>query len=520
MAYREVDMLEVKEVVRLWLGGMGLKAIARRLGRDPKTVRRYVRLAEEEGLKPGGEETLSDAMLGRIVAATHGTSGRERGEGYALCEANRAYIERLLKEHVRLSKVNRLLTRNGTSVSYATLRRFAMAELGWGMGKTTIRVDDGKPGEELQVDVGRMLLLEPHSLDKRRVVKAFVFTPNVSRYRFIYPCFTETTADAIAACEAAWAFYGGVFKVLVPDNTKAIVLKADPYQPQLNTTFLEYAQSRDFSIDPARVRSPQDKGRVEKSIRDSRDDCFGGERLATLPDCRAHAERYCRDEYGMRKHSTTGRMPREHFDAAEKPALLPMQADIYDVPKWGEAMVARDQHAQICKSLYSLPRAYRGQRVRFRADSQTVRFYSAGEVFRVVPRQPPGGRHTDPADFPPEQLAYAKRDTAFLLRRAQEEGEAIGKMAVKMIDCQLPWTRMRHVYKLLSLSKKYGKERVDAVCVTALAADMTDVHKIERMLRLAAVASDEPETNNIIPMARYLRPSTHFALRAQQDEQP
>jgi hypothetical protein len=46
-----------------------------------------------------------------------------------------------------------------------------------------------------------------------------------SRHRFVWPCFRETTETAILACEAAWEFFGGVFEVLIPDNTMAIVLQ-------------------------------------------------------------------------------------------------------------------------------------------------------------------------------------------------------------------------------------------------------------------------------------------------------
>ena len=81
-----------------------------------------------------------------------------------------------------------------------------------------------------------------------------------SRHRFVYPVSQETTVTAIEACEAAWEFFGGVFKVLISDNTKAIVTKADPLSPKLTLAFLEYAQSRGFHVDPARVRRPRDKG--------------------------------------------------------------------------------------------------------------------------------------------------------------------------------------------------------------------------------------------------------------------
>jgi cytochrome P450 len=89
---------------------------------------------------------------------------------------------------------------------------------------------DGDPGQELQVDTGwvgwlTLPLIDPR---KRRRFRAWIFTAVRSRYRFVYPTFEETTARAIEACEAAWAFFGGRFHVLIPDNTKAIILEADP----------------------------------------------------------------------------------------------------------------------------------------------------------------------------------------------------------------------------------------------------------------------------------------------------
>lgn len=511
MAYREVDMLEVKEVVRLWLSGLGKKAIARQLGRDIKTVRGYLKRAEDAGAKPGTTTEVSDALLATIVSGTRENVGREHGEGWQRCEAHREFIEQHIKNRVRLSKVRRLLVRNGVLVSYATLRRYAMEVLGWGEGQSAIPVDDGKPGEELQVDIGRMMLLEPNIMGKRRLVKAFIFTPNVSRYRFIYPCFTETTKDAILACEAAWEFYGGVFKVLVPDNTKAIVQKADPYHPILNTTFLEYAQARDFHIDTARIRRPRDKGRVEKSVRDTQDDCFGGERFAVLFDATAHAERYCRNEYGMRRHSTTQRLPHEHFEASEKPCLLPAPTGAYDTPLWGDCKIHRDQHAQVARALYSLPRHYMGKTLRYRVDAQTARFYDDATLIRTAPKQPPGGRYTHPDDFPPERLAYAKRDTAYLVRRAKEHGPAVGQMAEKMLDCPLPWTRMRHVYRLNRLGEKFP-QHINAVCITALSVELYDVYKLERMLKLAQPPPRNEPQAKVIPLARYLRPTTQLPL--------
>jgi transposase len=57
-----------------------------------------------------------------------------------------------------------------------------------------------------------------------------------------------------------------VFRTLIPDNFSAVVDGADPLEPRFNQAFVEYAQARGFKIDPARVRSPQDKPRVKRQV--------------------------------------------------------------------------------------------------------------------------------------------------------------------------------------------------------------------------------------------------------------
>ena len=51
MAYRELFMVEIKELLRLWQRGLGYREVARRLGMDRKTVRRYVQVAQAAGLQ-------------------------------------------------------------------------------------------------------------------------------------------------------------------------------------------------------------------------------------------------------------------------------------------------------------------------------------------------------------------------------------------------------------------------------------------------------------------------------------
>lgn len=505
-------MLEVKEVLRLWLRGVPKKRIALQRGLDPKTVRRQIELAQECGLsRQAGEEALSDELLLGLAEKLRPAVTHTKGEGWQRCEEQRAFIQGHLDRHVKLSKVRKLLRRRGVLVSYASLWRYAANELGFGRQGGTVPVADCGPGDEVQLDTGWVGWIEPDLLGRRRRFKAWIFTSVRTRYRFVYPVPSETTHSAIEACEAAWAFFGGIFKAVVVDNTTAIVKTADPLHPRLIDGFVEYSQARGFVIDTARVRHPKDKARVERAVQTVRDDCFGGEQLRSIEQARPHARNWCEEEYGLRRHSTTQRLPREHFDAEERPVLLPPPTDGYDIPTWSSPKVARDFHAQVGKALYSLPYPYRGRVLRARADTHTVRFYDGQKLVKTRVRLAPGQRFTDPSDLPPEKMIYAQRDTAALTAKAAEHGEAVARFAKALLAGPGIWTRMRQVYALLGLARRFGSARLDHACGLALGADMLNVYRVRKMLE-AAPPPHEPRPAKVIPLARYLRPAKQYAL--------
>jgi transposase len=519
MAFREVAMLEIKEVLRRWLRGDSKSEIARQCGVARGTARSYIKAARACGLAPGQPESvLDDERLAALATRLQPTPGRPHGEGWGSCEKHREYISKRLADDVRLTKLRKLLRREkGALVSYATLRRFAIEQLGYGVGSGTIPVADGEPGKEVQLDTGWVGWLKPDLTGRRRRFRAWIFTPVVSRYRFVYPVFKETTQTAIEACEAAWRFYGGVFEVLIPDNTKCIVNKPDPLEPVFNLGFLEYTQARGLVIDTARVGKAKDKPRVERTVRVVAEDCFGGETPLDIEAAREHALWWTREDNGVSRHGTTQRLPREHFEAEELPRLHPLPTEPYEIPQWSRPKVAPDQHAQVARALYSLPGHLKGRRLDARADSTTVRFYDHHHrLVKAHPRVPPGKRQTDAADFPPEKLAYAMRDVGFLLHRAAEHGEAVGRYAAALLDSRLPWTRMRQVYALLGLVKRYGAARVDQACRTGLDVDLVNIYKLRRLIEIAA-SHPEPTApspdGKVVPLARFLRPPQQFALK-------
>ena len=195
----------------------------------------------------------------------------------------------------------------------------------------------------------------------------------------------------IAGCEAAWRFFGGVFKVLIPDNMKPIVAKADTVNPQFTVGWLEYAQARGFVTDPARVASPQDKPRVERAVQYVRGNFFAGEDFVDLADAQARAEAWCAHKAGLRIHGTTCAQPAAVFAEQEAPALLPAPDRPYAVPVYVEVKVHRDYHVQIDRALYSIPEHLLGQQLSARADEELVKLFYRGQLVKTHPA-PAAGR--------------------------------------------------------------------------------------------------------------------------------
>ncbi len=515
-------MVEVRQVLSLWLDGRGKKTIARLVGADPKTVRRYVARATKLGLqRDWGTEQLTDDFLGRMALSLQPGRSGPRGDSWRLCEAHRAMIESWLEtDKLTLTKVQTLLTRlTGREVPYRTLHRFATAEFGFSRRKTTMRVDDCAPGEELQVDFGRMGLIREPGSTARRVVWALIFTAVFSRHSFVWLTHSQGTADVIAGFEAAWRFFGGVFGVAIPDNLKAIVDRADPVDPRFNEAFLEYAHSRGFVADPTRIRSPKDKPRVERTVPFVRESFFKGEDFLGLADSQRRAEQWCLTTAGLRDHGTTHQQPLVVFDTEEKQALRPVPEQPYDLPTYDDVKVHRDQHFCVAYALYSMPVQYVGTRVHVRVDQSMVRVYDRGVLVKTHPRQPKGGRHSDPADFPEHKMIYATRDVAALLRKAAEAGPAVSTYAQRLAEMPAQWRQMRAMYRLLGLVHRYGAAPVEKACEAALQLDVVDVTRIGRMVKLALEGScpdppPDPLPDNVI-RGRFERPSSHFAVRRQ-----
>jgi len=516
--FREVSVVEVVEVLRCWLWGAGYRRVSALAGVDRKTVRRYVDAAVAAGLdREGGVEQLTDELIGAVVAAVR--PDRPQGHGAvweALC-ANHARIEGWVNDGLSVVKMVDLLAREGVLVPQRTLHRYCQQRTEYRGRRrgATVPVADGEPGMECQIDFARMGMIFDSEVGRRRVVHALIFTAVYSRHMFVWLTFSQTLEAIIAGCEAGWRFFGGVFKVLIPDNMKPIVAKADTVNPQFTVGWLDYAQARGFVTDPARVASPQDKPRVERAVQYVRGNFFAGEDFVDLADAQARAEAWCAHKAGLRIHGTTCAQPAAVFNEQEASALLPAPDRPYAVPVYVEVKVHRDYHVQIDRALYSIPEHLLGQRLSARADEELVKLFYRGQLVKTHPRQPAGGRSTDPADLPAEKTAYAMRDVARLVATAAAHGTNVGIYAERLLDHDLPWTKMRQVYRLLSLVKRYGAGPTDTACGRALDLDVISVAKIAAMLEKATenTATPPPRAASGLAPARFARDAAEYQIK-------
>src|SRR5205823_13993351 len=129
---------------------------------------------------------------------------------------------------------------------------------------------------------------------------------------------------------------------------------------------------------------------------------------------------------------------------------------------------------------------------------------------KAHPRQQPGRRMTDPADLPADKATYAMRDIGSLAGAARRHGDAIGVYAGRLLDTDLPWTKMRQVYRLLGLVRRYGPGPVDQACTRALELDVINVTKIASMLERATENTPPPPRPAAAAGARFARDPAEY----------
>lgn len=192
MGFREVSVVEVREVLRGWLAGVGLRKVAERAGVDRKTARRYVAAAQTAGLtRDAGVEAVTDELVGAVVEAVRPARPNGHGGSWDLLLEHEEQIRAWVKggdgrDPLSNVKVEELLALQGVRVPYRTLHRFAVQRCGFRVKATTVRIADGEPGVECQVDFAQLGFLLDAETGKRWRLHALIFTAVLSRHMLVW----------------------------------------------------------------------------------------------------------------------------------------------------------------------------------------------------------------------------------------------------------------------------------------------------------------------------------------------
>jgi len=391
MGYRRVNVELLWDIYKRSRAGVSNRQIARVHGLDKKTVNQYLARIEELKLPRDLDYTGLLGCLTQVVSAN--SKPRPSFEVFLpladeirdLVAGNHEKQQKPMKPKTAWDVVSH---RHGLAgkTSYETFKRFYRSQILSGLAAHSVPRIETEPGEETQIDYGQV----GHKLvdGRRRVINAYCGKLSCSRRLYIEYVTTQDEVSFSRSGADMFGFFGGATRYLNLDNLKAGVISPDIHDPTLNRTFAELCDHYGVLADPARVRSPKDKAKIERSVPLARELFKRLNALypdASLEELNRHALIWCRDEYGARKHGTTGIPPNQVFEEVEKACLTSLPAEPFVPARWSIAKVHPDQFIQTGGKYYGLPARYIGKQVDVRITTSTASIYYQNELIRQYP---------------------------------------------------------------------------------------------------------------------------------------
>ena len=465
-------MTNYREIIRLKSQGYSERNIALSCGASRNTVSKACKAAAEQNVTWPLNETMTDAVLENMLFPSEKSATNKRMPNYD-------YIRRELQR----KGVNKKLL----WVEYCEeCRQCGEEPLMYSQFCYYIQQDEQKrratmhiprkPGEQVEVDWAgdHATIIDP---DTGEIIEAHVFVGvmTYSQYAYVEAFINEKERSWITAHIHMYDFFGGVAKILVPDNTGTAVnhKRSDWYTKELNTTYHEMAEHYNTAVIPARVRKPRDKPNVEGSVGKIstwivaalRDQVFFS--LAELN--KAIKEKL--KEFNSRPFQKKEGSRLSLFLGEEMPLLAPLPATPFELAEWKQATVQFNYHIAIDRMYYSVPYKYIKNKVDVRIAETTIEiYYNHSRIAshrRLHGR--PGQYSTVTEHMPPDHQEYLEWNGDRFRRWAKQ----LGPDTYEVIDAILTSGRVeQQTYSacmgLLKLASKYSEEKLEAACRKAL----------------------------------------------------
>jgi transposase len=470
-------MIEISEAFYQWQQGQSKIKIAESLGISRPTLRNYLNMALASGLSvsSSAEEVAAIARSVQSAVAGGRIFSAPVRDAIALHEER---IKKLLSEPDMTAKqVWRLLMEDGHSFSETSIKRY-VRQIIPAQPAVTVRLEV-PPGSQAQVDFGRVTLTLG---ELRRRLWAFVMTLSYSRHRFVRFVEHQDVASWLDCHIQAFEFYRGVPATVLLDNLKSGVVKADLYDPTINRAYGELERHFGFVADPARVRAPEHKGKVERSMPTVRQQLIAGRTYADLAEANEKALVWCREEIGLRPHGTTHEAPMLRFERDERSLLKELPASRFEMSLWKKCTVHPDHHVVFDKSYYSVPTRFVGSQVWVRGGFRLTEIFHRDVLIKTHLRAyTPGTWRTDLEDYPKGKKLFLQFQPAYCRKEALKMGEYAGRM-VEEILAPHALVNLRKAQAVIRLGEKHGGEKLDEVCCYLLENGSNSHSGIKRLL--------------------------------------
>ncbi len=479
-------MVDYKAILRLNSEKLSLRQIAARVGNSHHTVKNVIDTAAKNGVAWPIEEDVTNQELEKLLFPDRMVS-----KNVMYAEPDYSYI------HKELSKKGVTLTllwneycercRTNGEISYMSTQ-FCDKYRRWEkVTKATMRINH-KPGETMQVDwaVGTIPYYDSVTGEE---FKAYLFVAVLPCSGIIYveACNDMKQENWLMCHVHAYEYFGGVTRILVPDNLKTGVTANTRYETQLNESYRELAEHYGTAIVPARVRHPQDKGLVERSVGFSTTWITAAMRERKFFSI-AEVKEAVAERLEFINNKPFQKLPgcrTEAYLNEEKEFMLPLPATPYEPAIWLQSKVGNDYLISDGKNKYSVPFDLIGEKVQIRLTRNTVEVFFKGsrmtshkrlDVCRMKPVI-----KTD--HMPENHKKYLSYNADEFMNWAKDIGKSVLDVVESFLSIgDVPEQGYKSCISLMKLCERYGKKKLNSVCERILC--ITSAPKIRNIASL------------------------------------
>jgi transposase len=325
----------------------------------------------------------------------------------------------------------------------------------------------------------------------------FVCTLGASNYTFAKLYRDETSASWCNGHADAFAFFCGTPVIVVPDNPKAVIIKASRYEPEINSSFAQMAAHFDVVVIPARVRRPQDKAKVEAAVGLATRWILAALRKQTFFSL-AEANEAVAQLLARLNQKRFQKRPGSRlslFEELDKPALRPLPSNTYEFCEFKSASINMDYHFVLDQHMYSVPFKFRFAKVELRITDKSIEVLLGGSrIASHVRKYAPGKFTTLPEHQPRHHRDYGNWSPEAIVQKGMKIGPATADLfAAIMASRPVAEQGFRSCKGILRLEKPYGKERLEAACARSLAIRGLAYKTVSSILKAGLESHPLPE---------------------------